>query len=370
MAIELDDGTIVRSLPEQVSYNDERIEETQTKLTALEIQIQAALAGVLHYKGSVATYADLPATGNEVGDVWNVLDTGKNYAWSGTVWDELGGTVDLSHLVTLDTEQTISGQKTFTADVKIGTNGISLYDRSGELAIADSYGDYLVIGQYTNCQTSFIPHDDNTYDIGSSTYKWKEVNAYTIKLGSSGVLTYDNGTFSINDDLIPDDNDSYSLGSDTKYFNKIYTTNIQIGSGGFIINSGGSNKIGIGSNVSIYNANLLINTNNAYDIGRSGVAWRNLYLAGTFYLPNAIMRANEANKFYIGDGLGTARFAFTLGGGSFNFYPLVNTTNLGTSSYKWNDLYLGGNLSDGTNTVTIADLAALIAYAKAQGWIS
>ena len=46
-----------------------------------------------------------------------------------------------------------------------------------------------------------------------------------------------------------------------------------------------------------------------------------------------------------------------------------NETDLGTSSYKWKDLYLAGNLSDGTNTATIADLAALITYAKGQGWI-
>ena len=47
-----------------------------------------------------------------------------------------------------------------------------------------------------------------------------------------------------------------------------------------------------------------------------------------------------------------------------------NATDLGTSSYKWKDLYLAGNLSDGTNTATVADIAALITYAKTQGWIS
>ena len=31
----------------------------------------------------------------EVGDVYNVTDTGKNYAWNGTTWDELGGDIDL-----------------------------------------------------------------------------------------------------------------------------------------------------------------------------------------------------------------------------------------------------------------------------------
>ena len=34
------------------------------------------------------------------------------------------------------------------------------------------------------------------------------------------------------------------------------------------------------------------------------------------------------------------------------------TNNLGTSTYKWKDLYLSGNLSDGTNSLSIADIAS------------
>ena len=38
------------------------------------------LASAYKYKGSVATYANLPATGNSEGDVWNVQTDGMNYA--------------------------------------------------------------------------------------------------------------------------------------------------------------------------------------------------------------------------------------------------------------------------------------------------
>lgn len=50
--------------------------------------------------GDVATYADLPTEGVTAGDVYNVLDTGKNYAYTvnGT-WDDLGGIFDTSGLV-------------------------------------------------------------------------------------------------------------------------------------------------------------------------------------------------------------------------------------------------------------------------------
>lgn len=51
--------------------------------------------------------------------------------------------------------------------------------------------------------------------------------------------------------------------------------------------------------------------------------------------------------------------------------PQTNkTTDLGTYNSAWRNLYLAGVISDGTNSVSMSDLVALIAYAKAQGWIS
>lgn len=35
---------------------------------------------VMHYKGSVANVDALPASGNQLGDVYNIISTGENYA--------------------------------------------------------------------------------------------------------------------------------------------------------------------------------------------------------------------------------------------------------------------------------------------------
>lgn len=61
------------------------------------INNKAPDAGVYKFKGTVTNYSDLPSTNNQVGDVYNVssLD-GMNYAWTGTDWDALGASVDLS----------------------------------------------------------------------------------------------------------------------------------------------------------------------------------------------------------------------------------------------------------------------------------
>ena len=72
---------------------------------------QMGLGIVYKFKGSVATYADLPSTGVSAGWVYNVVDTGKDYAYTpeGT-WDDLGGTVDLSsYSLKTDTVKAIAG---------------------------------------------------------------------------------------------------------------------------------------------------------------------------------------------------------------------------------------------------------------------
>lgn len=65
------------------------------------------ISSVYKYKGSVASYALLPSTSLEVGDVYNIeaadatngINAGDNVAWNGTAWDVLAGTVDLSGYV-------------------------------------------------------------------------------------------------------------------------------------------------------------------------------------------------------------------------------------------------------------------------------
>ncbi len=67
-------------------------------------EIDTKLTSAMHYKGTKATYGDLPTTGNQVGDLWNItaadkvhgVNAGDNVAWNGTGWDVQAGTVDLS----------------------------------------------------------------------------------------------------------------------------------------------------------------------------------------------------------------------------------------------------------------------------------
>ena len=91
---------------------------------------QLGLTTVYQYKGSVATYADLPTTGQKVGDVWNVetadpdhgIKAGDNVAWDGAQWDILGGNHDLSGYAQLNLANTFTALNTFRANIAV-SNG-------------------------------------------------------------------------------------------------------------------------------------------------------------------------------------------------------------------------------------------------------
>lgn len=60
-------------------------------------EFKDSLSTVYHFRGSVADLAELQAIQNpEVGDVYNIVDTGMNAAWDGEMWDDFGSIADLS----------------------------------------------------------------------------------------------------------------------------------------------------------------------------------------------------------------------------------------------------------------------------------
>ena len=90
---------------------------------------QLGLTTVYQYKGSVATYADLPTTGQKVGDVWNIetadpdhgIKAGDNVAWDGAQWDILGGNQDLSGYAQLNSANTFTALNTFRANIAVSS---------------------------------------------------------------------------------------------------------------------------------------------------------------------------------------------------------------------------------------------------------
>lgn len=151
---------------------------------------QLGLTTVYQYKGSVATYADLPTTGQKVGYVWNVetadpdhgIKAGDNVAWDGAQWDILGGNHDLSGYAQLNSANTFTALNTFRANIAV-SNGTTA-GSSGNISFGISPADETIQarigtdnlgGLFYHASTKqphvfrigtnnhvFVIHDDNT----------------------------------------------------------------------------------------------------------------------------------------------------------------------------------------------------------------
>lgn len=94
--IALDSANVAKTKSQEAlqSANIATEKADESSQFALECQaIKNSLGSVYVFKGSVNTASELPNNA-QVGDVYDVKDTGINYAWTGTEWDALGVTVD------------------------------------------------------------------------------------------------------------------------------------------------------------------------------------------------------------------------------------------------------------------------------------
>lgn len=94
--------------------------------------VKSDITNVYKYKGTVNTYAELPADNNKVGDVYNIetadaenhINAGDNVAWDGKRWDKLAG---LTNGMTSDIENALSKK----VDKEVG-KGLSTNDYTTE----------------------------------------------------------------------------------------------------------------------------------------------------------------------------------------------------------------------------------------------
>lgn len=137
---------------------------------ATKTELTDALSSVYKYKGSVNTYGNLPSNAT-AGDVYNVVASyngvpaGTNWAWNGSSWDALGGTVTgyvadtttvngkpLSSNVTLTaadvsavpTSRTVNG-KALSSDITLAASDVGALASGGTAAraTADASGNVI-----------------------------------------------------------------------------------------------------------------------------------------------------------------------------------------------------------------------------------
>lgn len=270
MAIKLPDGRIMRTLPEQVDKNMQDIASINNEVNVIKESITTAYK----IQGS-ATVADLNANTPDAamnGYVYNMTDAGylTNSDASTTsvqigdnvvlvwndgnfFWDCLSGVVDTSNLVTLDSEQDITGNKTFKSsqaifkyDDHVPFYSFYMADYDALICKRETVTQFEM-GNNSIFLKSVYPLENASYDLGMSSLKFKDFYlSNRIYLGSSG-------TSYINTDAY--NGIGFQINNNTKFLIREATTYV--------------------------NNNLCPLTDNQRDLGASGGAlFRNLYLGG------------------------------------------------------------------------------------------
>lgn len=91
-------GTVaMRGYDGTLLVGDAVSEQDAANRRTVERMIASSTLSAMRYVGSVPTYSDLPISANN-GDVYNVLDTGRNYVWDqkNGQWDDFGPNTDFS----------------------------------------------------------------------------------------------------------------------------------------------------------------------------------------------------------------------------------------------------------------------------------
>lgn len=182
---------------------------------------QLGLTTVYQYKGSVATYAALPTTGQKVGDVWNVetadpdhgIKAGDNVAWDGAQWDILGGNHDLSGYAQLNSANTFTALNTFRANITVsngtaaGSQGQVIFGVKPSTATVqaniissttgalnyiatENAGHYFKIGQNT-ASTSITTNESETAILSHNAFEFARITNVGVAkwLGNANTAT-------------------------------------------------------------------------------------------------------------------------------------------------------------------------------------
>ena len=182
---------------------------------------QLGLATVYKYKGSVKTYANLPTSGQQVGDVYNVkqadpdhgIKAGDNVAWDGAQWDILGGNHDLSGYAQLNLANTFTTLNAFRANIIVssgtaaGSQGQVIFGVKPSTATVqaniissttgalnyiatESTGHYFKIGNNT-AYTSITTNESETAILSHNAFEFARItNAGVAKwLGNANTAT-------------------------------------------------------------------------------------------------------------------------------------------------------------------------------------
>ena len=237
------DTDIEQAIDDEANARVQADESLAYDIADLQNQINS-FGNVFTLKGSVATYGDLPATDNHIGDVWYVEADAVGYVWiddNGTErWEQLGLPIDLSdYITTSDLALALEDyQEKLTAGTNIsiidnvisatgGSNNAVLLDNSTQ-EFDDSKdlnlknGKYLNIGNENRGRIRMLPYNSSFFAVELGLENTNGGYRNCGIRGLSNKMQLFTGSYSVD---VPNANGTLALTSDIK---KYYTHNIYL----------------------------------------------------------------------------------------------------------------------------------------------
>ena len=277
-------------------------------------EIDGKLSGAMHFKGTKASASALPSTGNTQGDMWNVSDTGANYAWDGSAWDKLSENIDLSGYV--PTSRTVNG-KALSGNISLTASDVgALADSTVIPTITDTYSSTSSDGMSGKAVASAISGKQDTISDLATIRSGASAGATALQPNASITaatkckITYDaNGLVTAGADLIASDIPDLSATYQTKI-----TSSAKLSAD--LLSEGTTNKLVSASEKSTWNGkqDALVSGTNIKTVNGSS-----LLGTGDITIDSLPAQAGNSGKF-----LGTNGTA-----ASWNSLPIASTSSTG-----------------------------------------
>ena len=250
------------------------------------------------------------------------------------------------------------GVSTFAADVfmysDLEVTGTTTFN-GGTLTLGDSASDNVVFG--ADVDSSIIPDDDNTYDLGSSTQEWR--NIYIDGTANIDALLADTAKIGdlTNDRVVISGTSGELEDSANLTFNgTILTTTNVVVTGDTDLGNATSDTITVTGR---FDSDLVPSTDNARDLGASGLEFKDLYLDGTANIDSLVADTAKVSDLTSGRVVlaGTSGEIEDSGNLTFNGSKLTVTGNAQITSDL--DVDGGANISGGESILSSATVSDL-----------
>ena len=250
------------------------------------------------------------------------------------------------------------GVSTFAADVfmysDLQVTGTTTFN-GGTLTLGDSASDNVVFG--ADVDSSIIPDDDNTYDLGSSTQEWR--NIYIDGTANIDALLADTAKIGdlTNDRVVISGTSGELEDSANLTFNgTILTTTNVVVTGDTDLGNATSDTITVTGR---FDSDLVPSTDNARDLGASGLEFKDLYLDGTANIDSLVADTAKVSDLTSGRVVlaGTSGEIEDSGNLTFNGSKLTVTGNAQITSDL--DVDGGANISGGESILSSATVSDL-----------